>query len=168
MDTRVLKTLEYDKVIRQLEEKASSTLGKAKAASLTPSADIEEVRRRQQMTHEGMEVLRLKGGALLGGIRDIRASLKRASIGGMLGPQELMDIASTLYASGRLKKFIFDLTDEHDLPILQGLAERITPHRPLQQAIRSCIDDNGQVLDAASPRFAKNTPADSHAGSAGA
>ncbi|GAB7388740.1 endonuclease MutS2 [Bacillaceae bacterium] len=151
METRAWEVLEFHKVIERLKEHASSPLGREKIESLKPSNRIEEVADWQQATQEGCTVLRLKEDVPLAGIKDIRSPLKRAKIGGILHPQELLDIASTLNAAAKLKRTLLELAETHELPILQRLAGQIHTHRELQQAIKACIDDYGEVLDAASP-----------------
>ena len=150
MEQRVLKTLEYDKIIALLVDKASCTYGKEKAAELTPFVQLDEVKIAQQGTQEAATVLRLKGSAPLGGIRDIRSSVQRARLNAMLAPLELLDIASTIMAGRRLKNFLLDMCQDHDLPLLQLQAERIEGLRELEMEIRRCIDENGDVLDSAS------------------
>lgn len=152
MNDRVYKVLEFDKVIHQLKEHASSSPGKELVATLEPSTNLEEVVRWQEETDEAFQVLRVKGHIPLGGIKDIRPSIKRAKIGGMLQPDECLDVASVISASKTLKRFIEEI-DEVDIPILKHLSEEITPLNELERSIKSCIDDHGQVLDSASDRL---------------
>ena len=58
---------------------------------------------------EGLSILRVKGNVPMGGIFDVRPHAKRAQIGGMLSPMELMEIASTIRASRILRNFIEDI-----------------------------------------------------------
>lgn len=150
MQQRVMKTLEFDKVRNQLIEHTSSSLGREKAVNLMPSVDFTEVTRLQEETDEAAKVLRLKGNAPLGGIHDIRPHVKRAQIGGMLSPQELVQVASTVHASRQMKRFIEDLQELTHLPILLSYAERIVVLAYLEESIRNCIDESGEMLDSAS------------------
>ncbi|MGG4494095.1 endonuclease MutS2 [Brevibacillus reuszeri] len=150
MEQRVLKTLEYDKMVALLIDKASCTYGKEKAAELVPFVRLEEVVTAQQGTAQAATVLRLKGSAPLGGIRDIRGPVQRARLNAMLAPMELLDIASTIMAGRRLKTFLLDMCDDHELPLLQQQAERIEGLRELETEIRRCVDENGDILDSAS------------------
>ncbi|WP_026690598.1 endonuclease MutS2 [Alteribacter aurantiacus] len=151
---RVCRVLEYNKMKKQLMQHASSSLGKKRVEKLMPSTDLEEVRHAQNGTFEGAKILRLKGQAPLGGIRDIRASIKRAAISGMLNEQELLDIASTIYGSRRFKSFIEQcIEDEIDLTILASMAEDIIPLTDLERSIKQSIDENGEMLDSASPQL---------------
>ncbi|WP_096436002.1 endonuclease MutS2 [Alteribacter populi] len=151
---RVCRILEYDKMKKQLIHHASSSLGKRKIDSLMPSTDLDEVKHAQEATYEGTKILRLKGQVPLGGIRDIRASIKRAVIGGMLNEQEMLDIASTIYGSRRFKSFIEQsIEDEIELPILEDLASQIFPLTDLERSIKQSVDENGEMLDSASSQL---------------
>lgn len=151
MQERVLKILEFNKVKEQLLEHVSSSLGRKKAINIRPSTDFEEVVRRQEETDEAVTVLRIKGNVPLGGIFDIRPHVKRAVIGGMLSPQELNQISSTIHASRQMKRFIEEFAEEESsLPILLGYTDKIIVLADLETSIRNAVDDNGEVLDSAS------------------
>lgn len=152
MQERVLRVLEYTKIIEQVKKHASSSLGKQRVEQLKPSIDFKEITHWQDSTDEGVKVIRLKGQAPLGGIRDIRASVKRTQIGGMLNTDELLDIATTIHGGRRFKRFTEGMIEDGiELPILDSLIEQIDPLHELEQEIKACIDDNGHVMDSASP-----------------
>nr|WP_304217721.1 endonuclease MutS2 [Fredinandcohnia onubensis] len=154
MQPRVLKVLEFEKVKEQLKQHVSSSLGREKVEQMIPSTNVEEVVFLQEQTDEASKVLRLKGNVPLGGLTDIRAAVKRASIGGGLNTMELLDIAGTIYAGRQMKKFVEGMIeDEIEVPILGELVERITPLFELEQKIKNCIDDNGVVMDGASDKL---------------
>jgi DNA mismatch repair protein MutS2 len=151
MNERVLRVLEFDKIKEKLLEHVSSPLGRELAQKLLPSTDFAEVTRLQEETDEARTVLRIKGNVPLGGIFDIRPHLKRAAIAGMLSPQELMEIASTIHASRQMKRFIEEIAEENGgIPILAACSGQIIVLAELEQAIKMAIDDNGKVLDGAS------------------
>ncbi len=151
MQQKVLHVLEYEKVKEQLIKHASSTLGKEKVKALVPSSEYQEVAVLQEQTDEAAKVLRLKGNIPLGGLVDIRATVKRARIGGMLSSVELIEVAGTLYAGRQMKRFIEKMVEEDiELTHLPILAEQIVVIHDLERRISECIDDNGYVLDSAS------------------
>lgn len=155
MNAKILKTLEFAKILNRLENYAATSLGKEQTQALKPSGDLEEVKRRLKATDEAVNVDRLKGGAPFGGIRDIRPALYRARIGGMLNAAELLDIATTSHGARRLKKFILALHEEHPIPTLETIAEGLSEQKPLEDRIKGCIDDNAAVMDQASPELAR-------------
>lgn len=148
---RVQDLLEYNKVKEQLKRHVASSLGKERVDRLTPSTTLDDVQTLQDATDEGATVLRLKGNMPLGGIFNIRASVRRAEIGGMLYPDNLMEIGSTIYGSRQVKAFIDDLEeDEATIPMIRAYCDRMEPEVELEKAIKRCIDDDGHVLDSAS------------------
>jgi DNA mismatch repair protein MutS2 len=151
VNSKVLKTLEFDKIKELLKQFAASALGHARVSSLMPSVDYEEITALHEETDEAMTILRLKGHAPLGGIFDIRPHVKRAQIGGMLSPSEFVQVASTIRASRKLTLFVEELLEEEvDIPLLQGKMGTVIPLPHLEQDIRKVVDDNGEILDTAS------------------
>ncbi|SFI80501.1 endonuclease MutS2 [Thermoflavimicrobium dichotomicum] len=156
MENWTLKPLEYSQVKEMLKQYTSSTLGKEKVEQITPSADYQEVQNRLQATAEGFDLIRLKGDVSLGGIRDIRASLRRARVGGMLYEMELLDVASTIRAGRKSKSLLKQIDEERAaLPVLRSLTEKIIPCDTLEERILYCIDEQGMVVNHASPVLAK-------------
>ncbi|TCP53673.1 DNA mismatch repair protein MutS2 [Tumebacillus sp. BK434] len=150
MNERVLRVLEYDKIRDAVVRLASSSLGKARAEELYPSSDLAEVESWQQLTEEGVTVYRLRGLIPLGGIHDIRSSVRRAALGGILDAHEMLDTADTIMAGRRLKKFLQDTNEEQAMPGMMSLAELLPELKQLEDDIRQVVDDNGAVRDTAS------------------
>lgn len=151
MEERLYRTLEFTKVIHQLMDNASSSLGREKIEQLAPTSDLNEARSRQQLTFEGYTVLRLKGSVPFGGIRDIRRSLSRAKLGASLNTGELLDVAGTVYGGWRLRRYIEALLEQQDLPMLNELIQQIERLQKVEEEINDCIDEHGVVMDSASP-----------------
>ncbi|CDO01690.1 MutS2 protein [Oceanobacillus picturae] len=151
MNERILRVMEFDKIIDQLKDHAATSLGKRLAVQTKPSVVMEEVIQRQKETDEASQIVRLNAELPLGGISDIRASIKRSVIGGSLGTDECLDVANTIYGGRQVKDFVGKL--EETYPILEELVEQITPLRELEQLIKSCIDDHGYVMDSASQKL---------------
>lgn len=149
---RALKTLEFDKVREQVAHFCTSSLGKSHLELLEPSTDRQEVGRLLDEMDEGLSVLRIRGNVPMGGIFDVRGHAKRAQIGGMLSPNELMEIASTIRASRILRQFFDAILDanEIEIPYFIERKEALPVLTALEHEIIACIDDNGVVLDSAS------------------
>ncbi|WP_213021441.1 endonuclease MutS2 [Siminovitchia terrae] len=155
MNEKILKTLEFNKILLQLEEFAASELGVERIRKLKPSTSFEEVVLLQEETDEAAHVLRLKGHAPLNGIFNITPHIKRTQIGGVLNPIELVQIGSTIHAGRSMKRFIEELIEDNglDIPILSGKADQIAVMTPLEHEIKNAIDEGGEVLDSASPEL---------------
>lgn len=152
MNERIFRVLEFNKIIEDLVNQAASSLGKEQARKLKPETDLETVQHLQVETDQAVQIIRLQGNVPFGGIADIRPSLKRAEIGGILNPQECLQIAGTIYGGKNLRRFIERL-EEPDAPIIRDWVAQIAPLNELEIEIKSCIDDHGHVMDGASDKL---------------
>ncbi|MBM7566789.1 DNA mismatch repair protein MutS2 [Paenibacillus sacheonensis] len=129
-------------------------MGKAEVEALHPSPDLDDVKHALQVTEEAYKADRLKGSAPFGGVVDIKPSLLRSKIGGTLNPAELLEIAETVRGGRRVKRHVLQLHDDDEVPMLAAMAEQLTEHKPLEDAIFNCIDDQAEVMDSASVELA--------------
>lgn len=68
----------------------------------------------------------------------------------MLSSTELWDISALLFAARRTKRHIAAVHEEEAIPLLEELAETISDQKQLEEDIRQCIDEQGEILDQAS------------------
>ncbi|WP_203333172.1 endonuclease MutS2 [Planococcus beigongshangi] len=150
---RALKTLEFYKIRDEVSRYCTSSLGKNHIDKLVPSIEITEVEQLLAEMDEAAQVLRVKNNVPMGGIFDVRMHARRAQIGGALSPVELMEVASTIRASRILRQFFEAIREEGDIqiPLLLEKKESMPILTQLEHDINACIDDNGGVLDSASP-----------------
>ena len=151
MNQKALKALEYHKIITQLTDKASSSMGKELCRSLTPYTDLEQIRLMQTQTRDALSRLFKKGTISFGSVKDIRGSLKRLEIGSTLGITEILAICSLLENVNRVKAY--SRSDRSDvLPdSLDGMFDCLEPLTPLTSEIRRCILSEDEISDDASP-----------------
>ena len=108
MDTQQEKSLgilELPQSLEQLAAQAVSDTAKQAARSLRPSPEKGEVRRRLAETSAAASMMVLKGSPSFYGIKDVRSSLSRADLGGMLNPIELLDIAKVLSCARGIRAY---------------------------------------------------------------
>ncbi len=151
MNEKVLKTLEFNKILSQLEEYASSEAAKHMCHNLTPSTDIEDIRINQSHTSDGLRRIFQKGSISFSGIRDVRASLKRLSIGSVLGMGELLAISSLLDVAGRVKAFSRNPDTDAPEDSLDAFFSALEPLTPLNNELKRCIISEEEISDDASP-----------------
>ena len=171
MNQIALKTLEYTKIITQLESHAASPLGKSLCRDLVPSSDLEEVRTWQAQTTDAADRVRLKGTVSFSGLRDIGSSLKRLEIGSSLSISELLSISSVLTVTARAKAYgrqdIPENTftprfpgqqppkqtaaEEYAPDSLDPLFQALEPLTPVNNEIKRCILSEDEIADDASP-----------------
>ena len=147
MEQESFKILEYKRILSRLREKAGTTLGKELAGGLLPSGDREEVRERLQQTAEAVYVSSMAQPPL-GGIKDIRESIKKVGLGAVLAPDELLDILTTMYAMREMKRFFKEL--EAEAPILKNWARSLEILGQLEKDLEHIVDEHGNLRDDAS------------------
>ena len=155
MNQKALKTLEYDKIIAQLEEYASTQIGKTLCRELVPSCSLEEIRRNQTETTDAATRVRMKGSLSFGGVKDVRGSLKRLEIGSSLNIIELLAVSSLLTVTARAKAY--GRREESELPddSLDEMFRTLEPLTPVNTEIKRCIISEDDVSDDASPGLSK-------------
>lgn len=152
MFERAIKTLEYNKIISKLEEYAATALGKELVKELQPITDLAAIQEAQQITSEAVQLLTDFERVPLGGIFDIRASLKKASIGGILAVPELLEVGSTLRGSRLMREFLTG-SGSNGLSIISEWGGRLAVFPGLERELERCLSPEGEVLDSASPKL---------------
>lgn len=151
MNSKVLRVLEYHKIIDRLTEKASSEPGKRLTAALVPMTDPEEITAAQTQTADALGRLFAKGPTSFGSNKDLGMSLKSLEVGSVLSIAELLRIASFLENVNRIKAY--GRRDRDDLPSdsLDIYFDSLEPLTPLANEINRCILSEEEIADDASP-----------------
>ena len=150
MNQKALKTLEFDKIIHILTAHAASEGAKEMCRKLVPYDNINDVERAQRETADALRRVYRKGSVSFGGIRDIRGSLKRLEIGGILGMGELLQIMSLLETAGKIRQYGQREADDTSRDSLDESFEFLDPVPTLASEIRHCILADDEMSDDAS------------------
>ena len=151
MNSKVLRVLEYHKIIDRLAEKASSEPGKRLARALVPMTDLDEIQAAQTQTADALGRLFAKGSTSFGSNRDLGMSLKSLEVGSVLSISELLRIASFLENVNRIKSY--GRRERDDIPgdSLDVYFDSLEPLTPLANEINRCILSEEEIADDASP-----------------
>lgn len=153
MNQKVLKTLEYNKIIDLLTEKADSEPGKKLCRELTPSTDLARIRQMQQETGDALKRLFQKGGTSFGNNANLGFSIKSLDIGSTLSISELLKIASFLDNVSRIKAYGRKEREDTPEDSLDPYFEQLTPLTRIADEINRCILSEEEIADDASPRL---------------
>ena len=127
MNEKVLRTLEYTKIIDLLVQKADSDPGRTLCLSLVPGTDPEEIALAQANTRDGLTRLFQKGSTSFGGNKDIGFSLRTLEIGSTLSIQELLKIAGLLDNVNRIKTYGKKAKEDAPKDSLDEYFENLSP-----------------------------------------
>ena len=150
MNAKVLRVLEYDKVIRMLEEKATSAPGRELCRALVPMTDLSEIEAAQEETAAALARIFRKGSISFGNNRPLGMSLRSLEIGSTLSAPELLGIAGLLENAARVKNYGRQEKDDEAADCLTEDFQFLEPLTPLSSEIRRCILSEEEIADDAS------------------
>lgn len=151
MNSKIIKTLEFEKIRQQLAKFAATEIGKQQLLTLEPSTTFEDVQRKQDESDDGRKVLRLKGGIPVPRLANIGLPLKRLQIGGNLNGKEIAQIGRVLSTTKEVMSF-FDWFREHEIAFfhLYEIIDGLVDLPDLRKRITSSVSDDGDILSDAS------------------
>ena len=155
MNSKTLHTLEFDKIIALLEERAVSGPGKALCHALAPMTDLREIERAQAETEAALSRIRMKGELRLAGLRDVSPSVKRLDVGGTLSTAELYAISSLLDLSERARNYGAHEEEAENPDALESAFTALSLLPRENRELKRCILSEELVSDHASPELAR-------------
>ena len=147
-----LLTLELPAVLNMLASEAVSDPAKELALALRPSTEEAEVRRRLSETTAAKTMMVVRGSPSFSGVKDVRASLARADLGGALNTRELLDIARVLQCARLVRGYLAD--DSVGKTPIDYLFSALHANRFLEEKITGSIVGEDEIADAASSDLA--------------
>src|SRR5688572_3202986 len=151
MDSKTLQVLEYPKILERLRAFCDFSASMDLARALQPTDSYDLALARLAETSEA-RTLFATSDIGIGGAHDIRPAAELAARGGVLDPQQLLDVKSTLISCRELKKSLERRTDE--TPRLAQIAAGLPESHGIVDAITRVLSERGEVLDSASPKLA--------------
>jgi DNA mismatch repair protein MutS2 len=143
-----LLTLELPAVLSMLAHEAVSEAAKERASTLTPSTEPAEVKRRQEETTAAKNMMTVRQSPSFSGVKDVRASLARADLGGALNTRELTDIARVLQCARLVRGYIAD--DSVGKTCIDSLFYALRANKFLEEKINTSIVGEDEIADSAS------------------
>ena len=150
MNNKVLRVLEYTKIIDRLTEKATSEQGRRLTKALVPMTDLEEIQKAQQETADALGHLFRKGSTSFGGNKDLGYCIRSLEVGSALSIPELLRIAAFLENVSRIKGYGRKERDDIPGDSLDIYFDALEPLTPLATEIRRCILSEEEIADDAS------------------
>lgn len=151
MDSKTLNVLEYPKILERLTGCCDFSASMELARSLEPTDSYDLAISRLAETTEARKLLSVQD-VSIGAAHDIRQAADLAARSGVLDPQALLDVKSTLITCRELKK-TFE-KKETEYPRLCLIVEGLPETHGIVDAISRVLSERGEVLDSASVKLA--------------
>lgn len=150
MNQKVLRTLEYNKIVERLAEYAFGADTKERCLSLLPYTSLSEITNAQQQTKDAMNRSLKKGRLDCSGIKPLSSAIRRVEIGGTMNIEELLGLCKLLETARRVKAY--GRKEREDIPSdsLSEFFDGLEPLSPLCDEIRRCIISVDEISDDAS------------------
>ena len=155
MNTKYLKTLEFDKIIEKLTTYCKTYIGKENVANLLPTFNQLKVTSLLELTNEATSLIYRKGNVPLADLPNIEISIKNLESSATLSISALLNIARFLKISREVKEY-FSSGDDIDLSSYQKLSdifEAIYTNKSVEEKIYSVILDENTIADNASSKL---------------
>jgi DNA mismatch repair protein MutS2 len=147
---REIKALEFAVIRTDLAELTLTPMGRQMALEMIPAAERSAVERLQKETNEG-RLLCARAIFTPQAVGDIEPLALRAQKGGILSGAECAQLALFLKGVTRWRQFMRSY-DQRDLyPLLSEMVSHLDGFAGLAGRLQTSIDDEGKVLDEASP-----------------
>lgn len=148
-----LETIELARILEMLSEQAISETAKERALALYPSSSSYEVKHRLSETTAASTMMVLRGSPALTGVKDVRASLNRATMSGVLNTRELLDIAAVLTAARQARAYGAG-EGRGTKTCIDHYFASLRSNKNLEERIISSISSEEELSDAASSELA--------------
>ena len=150
MNSRTLRVLEYEKLITLLQDQCHSSIGRDLAAQTLPFQDREKIERALQETGEAETMLLQRGSFALEGLQDVLFLLKKAEVGSVLDPGQLLQIKRQISTARKCRSFFNSMEKRHNMTLISEVIAGIQSAKPLEDKIEICILSDTEVADQAS------------------
>ena len=149
---KVLKALEYDKIMKDVSSFAVLDNTKTSLSSFVPLTSLVEVENLLNHTEEAFKYLYTYS---IGGIYyfdDVSEPLQRVDIGGVLNNLELLKVASNL-KSARILRTAVETVNDENLHLIREITSRLYINPDFEKEISDKIVSEDEVSDNASPKL---------------
>lgn len=150
---KVLKILEFDKILERMQSYTESELVKKRIFRLEPFDSLDKARAAQSETTEAVSTLLKLGSPPVNlSVSDVRGSVRRAEQGGVLRPKELTEISRVLYVARRMKAYLGETAE--GCGALCEISQRLLTAKALEDKINGAIVSDEEIADSASSELA--------------
>ncbi len=154
--SKVLKTLEYDKILAQLKLRCGCCVSRELSEELKPKTEIDDVRADLTLTREAETYFLRSGYSPVDDFPDMRSALKRMNAVLFLNCEELLNIGKCLRAIRVAREQLVPSSMEsEEVSLIANLASGLISHKYLEDEINRCILNEDDLFDGASPALAR-------------
>ena len=152
MDLKTLRVLEFNKIKNLLLEKTVSDMAKELVNDLSYTNIQKQAEFLQNETEEALTLVIKRGVPPIYGLYPLKNDVKRAELGGMLYPGNLLKIKESLRTARAFKNYLKLTVEESDInyPIIGDMAKDLNAYKSIEDNIEMAIISENEISDNAS------------------
>ena len=152
MNKKVLSTLEFDSILKMLEDHADSAPGKDMCKNLLPMTRLSDIEISQKETADAITRIFVNGSINFGSNKDLGFAIKSLEIGSTLSASELLAFGKFLVNVNRVKSYGTREKENEEADSLDDFFNLLEPMVHVANEINKCIiNEDGDIADDASP-----------------
>lgn len=149
MNEKTLKTLEFNKITERLSAMAVMDMTKTAVENMKIGDNIKKINILQEETAQSITLITKKGAPPIGCREDIRPSLRRSRMQGVLSAGEILAVGKVLETGEKLKAYPSDISCD----ALSEHFEALYADKTLRKRIFETIIDADTIADDATPEL---------------
>lgn len=153
MNHKILKTLEFEKIVAQLAHLTVTDAGHELAQTFAPSSNVNDIQRLLDQTWALTNLERVKGRLPLANFQDIGAALKRLGVKAALSAEELGNLRLLLAIADDVNNFVQEA--DADLKAVAPILADLAVPTDLYAQLKKAVEFDGAILDTASDKLAE-------------
>lgn len=152
MNHKILKALEFEKIVTQLAELTVTDAGHALAQAILPQTKVNDIQLLLDQTWAVTNLERVKGRLPLANFQELKPALKRLDVKAALSAAELGNLRLVLAIAEDVNGFAQDAAT--DLKAVAPILANLTLPTELYAQLKKAVEFDGTVLDTASDKLA--------------
>lgn len=150
------KNLELDKVLEKITPFCQTNQAKEEILKLEVNNNIVELNKELDTVSEAFNAIVKLYEIPLGGFRSNKSTIMRASIGGILTTEELLDVSSSLRTASNIERYMRDLVNlKLSISNLLEYSQNIKSNKNIADQIEQAISPNLEINDNATMELFK-------------
>lgn len=146
---KTYNVLEYNKITDRLASYTESEAVRERIKNLLPHKKLDDAKLAQKETTEAVSALLKLGSPPVSlSVPNVTPAVKRAEIGGMLNPKDLISVSRVLYVARRLKSYLSEVAESSE--ILHSIGDTLSTAKTLEESINTAILSETEIADDAS------------------
>ncbi|MGF0040500.1 endonuclease MutS2 [Peptoniphilaceae bacterium SGI.131] len=151
MDINALETLEWNKIVENIQGFCKSSIGRKKVEELEIFTDLSSIEREQDFVSHAIELVLKYSNPQLYGIYDFTEICRRLERGAILENDEFIKISDSFRVAASLRDYVKEYSSEENTVV--NRINKLYKNKRIEEEINRIIKDSENIHDQASAKL---------------